>query len=126
MVLRFGEFRTLFASGVFAVLGIAILVGATDQTTALFGFFVVGLGAANVAPILFSKAGQQTAMPPALAVASVTTVGYAGHMLGPAFVGFAAQKWGLSSAFMGLAVLMMTAPAAAIFLRRQQQATFEA
>ena len=70
----------------------------------------MGLGAANVVPVLFTAAGRQTAMPANLAVAALTTIGYAGMLAGPALVGFVAQGLGLVTAFMILGALMLSAP----------------
>jgi hypothetical protein len=41
------------------------------------GLVLIGLGAANIVPVLFRRAGSQTVMPPGLAVAAITTMGYA-------------------------------------------------
>ncbi|MDN3714112.1 hypothetical protein QWZ10_24220 [Paracoccus cavernae] len=61
-------------------------LGAPLTGLALAGFVLIGLGASNIVPVLFSAAGRQSVMPPALAIAAVTTVGYAGILLGPALL----------------------------------------
>jgi hypothetical protein len=58
-------------------------------------------------------------MPPALAVAAITTTGYAGILLGPALIGFAAEAAGLVAAFWGLAVLMLVFPLTAAAVARR-------
>jgi hypothetical protein len=45
-------------------------------------------------------------MPPSLAIAAVTTLGYAGVLLGPAIIGFVAQYSSLATAFILLAGAM--------------------
>ncbi|UVO30384.1 hypothetical protein KUF59_06555 [Bradyrhizobium arachidis] len=45
-------------------------------------------------------------MPAGLAIAAITTVGYAGILIGPAGVGFLAELAGLPAAFAMLAALM--------------------
>ena len=60
---------------------------------------LVGPAPRNVVPILFSAAGNQRDMPANLAIASVTTVGYAGILAGPALIGFIAQFSSLTVAF---------------------------
>jgi len=45
-------------------------------------------------------------MPTGLAVASITTAGYAGVLVGPAGIGFVAHAVGLPAAFWMLAALM--------------------
>jgi hypothetical protein len=61
-------------------------------------------------PVLFRRAGTQTSMPPALAVGTITTLGYAGILAGPAGIGFIAKAVGLVMAFWLLAGLMMLVP----------------
>ena len=118
-VSTFGEPLILSLSGLLAAVGVVIILLSSSHVGALLGFVIVGLGAANVAPILFSKAGRQTIMPVGLAVASVTTIGYGGHMIGPALVGFAAQETSLSTVFWALAGLMLLVSAAAAFPNRR-------
>lgn len=113
MVAAIGESRILIFGGGVTILGIAVVLVSTSTSLALAGFAIVGLGAANIAPILFSKAGRQNVMPVGLAVASVTTVGYAGHLLGPVLIGFAAQITSLPTAFWLLVFLMAAVPISA-------------
>jgi hypothetical protein len=57
-------------------------------------------------PVLIRGAGTQRAMPPGLAVAAITTVGYLGILLGPAGIGFLASMVGLPAAFWLPALLL--------------------
>jgi MFS family permease len=76
----------------------------------LVGFVFVGLGAANIVPILFRLAGTQHTMPKGLAVAALTTAGYAGLLTGPAVIGFLSKGIGLHNAFWFLAALLACVP----------------
>ena len=58
-------------------------------------------------------------MPAEQAVAAVTTAGYGGHLLGPAFVGFVAQAADLSFAFTLLAGLIIVVPIGALLFRQR-------
>ena len=58
----------------------------------LAGFLLVGIGAANVVPVLFSAAGKADKNAPELGLAAVTTMGYAGQLAGPALIGFVAHS----------------------------------
>lgn len=107
---RIGDAATMAAGGVGAVAGFAVLLIVPVPAVALCGFVLIGLGASNVVPVLFRRAGAQTRMPPALAVAAVTTVGYAGVLAGPAAIGFVARGAGLVTAFALLAALMCLVP----------------
>lgn len=108
-----GDRAVLFWGGIVAAGGFALSLTATSSTMAGAGFFVIGLGAANIVPVLIRLAGAQTAMPAALAVAAVTTAGYGGQLLGPAGVGFVAKAIGLKGAFWMLASLIALVPISA-------------
>lgn len=105
---RLGDRALLVASGGTALAGFATLLAAGTAAIALAGFLLIGLGCANIVPIVFRRAGARP--DPGLAIAAVTTVGYAGVLIGPALVGFAAQATSLPVAFVGLAALVALAP----------------
>lgn len=107
LVARMGAFRTLAWGGLIVLAGLVMIVHAPGLVLSMAGYLLVGAGAANLVPVLFSAAGRQPIMPPALAIAAVTTTGYAGILLGPALIGFAAQISTLGAAFLGLAGLML-------------------
>lgn len=115
MTARFGDYAVMFWGGVIAVLGFAVLLLVPQLEAALLAFVLIGLGASNVVPVLFRKAGAQTAMPAALAVSAVTTCGYAGYLTGPAGLGFVSKVAGLPAAFWIMAGLMCLVP---VFARR--------
>ncbi len=105
-----GNFRVLVASGLVTICGIALLLSVAWPPLALAGFVLIGFGASNIVPVLFSLAGRQKVMPPALAIAAVTTTGYAGILAGPALIGFASHLTNLTTAFWLLAVLTILVP----------------
>jgi MFS family permease len=105
-----GNRRVLLVGGSLAIGGIVVLLIAPWTAFALIGFVLIGLGAANVVPVLFSLAGRQTALPAGLAIAAVTTTGYAGKLAGPAALGFVSHATSLPTAFWLLAALMALVP----------------
>jgi MFS family permease len=107
---RLGQRRVLLFGGVTVTAGFVLLLLSPLPWMASGGFLLIGLGAANLVPILFSTAGRQNAMAPALAVASMTTLGYAGILVGPAAIGFFASLTNLRTAFATLALLMLGFP----------------
>jgi predicted MFS family arabinose efflux permease len=113
VVARIGDRATLFWGGLAAVAGFVVLLVAPVAVIGLAGFLLIGLGASNLVPVLFRRAGTQGVMPPALAVSAITTVGYAGILAGPAVIGFVAQAISLHGAFWMLAVLMCFVPISA-------------
>lgn len=110
VVARLGDRRTVLGGGILAIVGYVVLLTAPVAPLAFLGFLLIGLGASNTVPVLFRQAGAQTAMPPSLAIASVTTIGYAGILAGPAGIGFVAQAIGLSGAYWMLAGLVCLVP----------------
>jgi predicted MFS family arabinose efflux permease len=105
-----GPRRVLMWGGIVTLAGLAALL-LTDWTPgAMAGFVLIGLGAANLVPVIFSQAGRQMMMPPGLAIAAVTTTGYAGILVGPAAMGFVSHATSLPTAFWMLAVLVAVVP----------------
>jgi predicted MFS family arabinose efflux permease len=99
IVRTFGGLRVVVIGGAVAAAGFLLAIFATSQTLAYVGFVIVGAGAANIVPVLFTAAGRQTQMPPSLAISAITTLGYAGILVGPAAIGFVAKHLGLATAF---------------------------
>ncbi|HEY9104539.1 MFS transporter [Chitinimonas sp.] len=113
VVRKLGGRRVLLLGGLAASAGFLLAVFTASPYAALLGFVLIGLGASNIVPILFTAAGAQTAMPASLAVAAITTLGYTGILAGPALIGFIAHASSLNAAFVGLgcAVLLVAASA---------------
>lgn len=99
IVKTLGGLWVIIGGGTLAAAGFLLAVFAPNPTLAAMGFLLVGLGASNIGPVFFTAAGNQTRMPPSLAIAAITTFGYAGILVGPALIGFVAQQWSLSFAF---------------------------
>jgi hypothetical protein len=110
IVARFGNRIVLTLGGLTALLGLCGLLLAPVAWIGLVSFVFVGLGAANIVPILFRLAGTQHAMPKGLAVAALTTAGYAGMLTGPAAIGFLSKGIGLNNAFWFLVALLACVP----------------
>jgi len=110
VVAAFGNMRVLVGGGLVAMAGFALLLTAPWPPLALASFALIGFGAANIVPVLFSLAGRQKVMPAGLAVAAMTTIGYAGILAGPAAVGFVAEALDLPAAFWMLAALTAVVP----------------
>ena len=113
LVARIGGFATLVLGGLITMAGIAMVLLATFVPAALAGFVLIGLGAANLVPVLFSAAGRQKIMPPGIAIAAVTMTGYAGILIGPAVIGFVSDATSLSTAFWLLVLLILAVPSSA-------------
>lgn len=115
LVSRLGGASTLVLGAISASAGLACAALSNSLVVSVMGFAVVGLGCANIVPVLFSAAARQTDMPQHAAIAAVTTIGYAGVLTGPAAIGFAAQSIGLVPALLcvagGLLLIALSARA---------------
>jgi hypothetical protein len=75
------------------------LVLLTDTSwIALVGFAGVGIGFANVVPVLFAASARVPGVEPARGIAAVSAAAYLGFMAGPPVIGFLAQISTLTAA----------------------------
>ncbi|WP_329624830.1 MFS transporter [Streptomyces sp. NBC_01255] len=111
---RLGQTRTLVAGGATAAAG--MLLGALAPTVwaTLLGFAVTGLGLANIFPVAVARAGA-VAGPSGVATAS--TLGYGGMLLGPPSIGFLADWFSLPVALTTVALLAAGAAAMGYWAR---------
>jgi predicted MFS family arabinose efflux permease len=107
VVHRLGATRVVVFGSLLAASGFLLAILAPSWLLSIVGFGLVGAGASNVVPVMFSAAGRQQVMPTHLAVAAITTLGYAGVLLGPALLGFIAKATTLSFALGLLAALLL-------------------
>ncbi|HEV2870706.1 MAG TPA: hypothetical protein VG409_04710, partial [Actinomycetota bacterium] len=75
-----------------------VVVAAPTAPVALLGWAVLGAGLAAIAPAVLGAAPSATPLPPPVAIAAVTTLGYLGSFTGPPLVGALAELTGLSTA----------------------------
>ncbi|MEV6672580.1 MFS transporter [Streptomyces sp. NPDC051162] len=107
---RLGQTRTLVAGGAAAAFGMLLGSLAPTVWAALLGFAVTGFGLANIFPVAIGRAGE-LAGPGGVATAS--TFGYGGMLLGPPAIGFLAETWSLPLALTTVAALAAMAAAIA-------------
>ena len=107
IVKKLGPKLIVAGGGSLAALGIIVSTVVPSWQISLGGYALIGVGCSNIVPVLFSAAGRQKAMPQALAVPALTTLGYAGILAGPAGIGIIARHSSLAAAFLWLAALMV-------------------
>ncbi|WP_259295130.1 MFS transporter [Paraburkholderia sp. DHOC27] len=110
-VRRFGSSAVVRLGGLIAAGGLALVLALPSTVTACLGFALVGIGLANIVPVIFSAAGRSTATP-ALGVSMAATAGYAGFLVGPPVIGFGAGFMGLRLA---LSVLVLAGLIVCVF-----------
>src|SRR5262249_56720011 len=85
-------------SSAIAAVGLAAALASGRPVPGILGCGLVGLGIANVIPILFSAAGRVPGVQPGTALAAVATTGYCGLLAGPPLIGLAAEIGGVPAA----------------------------
>ncbi len=105
LIIRFlGEKKTILYSAALAGLGLLTVVFAPVWYVALIGYAILGLGSANIVPLMFSRAGRQPNLPKHIALSYVSIFAYTGSLLGPALVGFGSEVVGLGQVFFVIAL----------------------
>jgi len=122
VVERLGPERVVLLGSLCAAGGFVLTIASPSSLVAFAGFALVGIGCANIVPVLFSAAGRQRDMAPSIAVPAITTIGYAGILTGPAAIGFVSQLANLSTAFLALAAMLVAVALSARVLRRVERA----
>jgi predicted MFS family arabinose efflux permease len=103
---RLGPARILRLGGLLCSAGFLSVAFVPHTAAALAGFAAIGLGASNIVPVLFSATGRVPGVPPGIALATVTTIAYAGLLVGPALIGFLADFTSLPAAFVVVAAML--------------------
>ena len=104
---RFGAVRTLRISGLIGAAGLMGGALAPYDWVAILSFAISGLGVANMVPIMFSAAGNRQGIPSAVAISTVTMVGYCGILVAPASIGWVAEHFGFRPTYAGLSLLLV-------------------
>lgn len=111
---RYGAPKVFRAGGLVAAVGLGVAVLTAEPAASVAGFAVMGAGMSVLLPLAFSAVGQAQGMSAATAVSRFTTFTYAGVLLGPAAVGWAAELAGLTRT---LAALLPVLLAVAVLTR---------
>lgn len=117
IVHRFGDIPVMRTGAFLAFGGMLVALLVEHPALAIAGLACVGLGLANIVPLLFRAASQVPGFAPGAGIAAVATLGYLGGLLGPPLIGFAAELITLTGAlglvaicigFIGIAVRLAT------------------
>jgi predicted MFS family arabinose efflux permease len=117
IVVRFGSKAIVIGGSLIAAAGLALATLVPFQAVAILGYALVGVGCSNIVPVMFSLAGKQDEMPESIAVPAITIMGYAGILLGPAFIGYVAHVSSLAIALLILAAMLVGVAASARALK---------
>ena len=105
----------LLLGPVIAATAMALVLLVARPWVAIAGFAAVGVGLATIVPILYNAATRVRGVSRAAAIASVSSIGYLGFMVGPPIIGGIAHAATLSIA---MGTLIVAAAILAIGSRR--------
>lgn len=103
---RFGAVQLVFVSAALACAGMVGALVLPFSVTALAGFAMMGLGLANMMPVLFAAAMRVKGIHAAEGLAHVASIAYVGLLFGPVLIGGVAQATNLP---IGLSVVALCA-----------------
>jgi predicted MFS family arabinose efflux permease len=119
---RFSPAALLLGSGLLAAAAMTLVLLTHLPWVALLGFAGVGVGFANVVPILFGASARVPGVEPASGIAAVSAVAYLGFMAGPAVIGLLARASSLTAALYVVVVFAVALAASARFTERGTRA----
>ena len=99
IIARVGRKKLLQVSGIFILTGLMISVLFPYIVTATLGFIIVGLGVSSIIPTVYSTAARSTKIAPGMALASVSSIGFFGFLMGPPLIGYIAELANLRYSF---------------------------
>ncbi|WP_216935598.1 MULTISPECIES: MFS transporter [unclassified Acinetobacter] len=108
IIQQLGEKNTILLSALLAATGLLTVVFAPVWQVVLVGYAILGLGSANIVPLMFSRAGRQKTLASHVALSYVSVFAYTGSLIGPALVGFGSEIIGLSLVFSVIAIALLS------------------
>jgi len=105
IVSRFGFKTTIQFSGLLITTGLLTALLFPSLIFAIAGFFIVGFGVSSVIPLVYSEAGRSKIVSPGIALASVSSVGFLGFLVGPPLIGIVAGVSSLRVSFFIIALI---------------------
>jgi MFS family permease len=101
-----GPRKQLMLSGLLVTLGLVIAIIYPSIITSTIGFMLVGFGVSSVIPTIYGSVGKSAEPGQAsIALASVSSIGFFGFLIGPPIVGFLSGALGLRWAFLTISLL---------------------
>lgn len=101
-----GPRKQLMLSGLLVTVGLIIAIIYPSIYTSTIGFMLVGFGVSSVIPTIYGSVGKSAEPGQAsIALASVSSIGFFGFLIGPPIVGFLSGALGLRWAFLTISIL---------------------
>ena len=117
IVAAIGEVWTIRMGALLGIAGLLMVILVPSPGAAIGGFAALGLGLANVSPVLYRAAGKLPGVASSTGIATTVGIGYAGLLAGPPILGFVGHSTGLRSIFCVLIALCALLLAASPLVR---------
>ncbi len=99
LISKIGRKRLLQICGVMISGGLFTAVIFPYLIPSTLAFMVVGLGVSSIVPTVYSAAGRHPSIPAGIALATVSSVGFLGFLMGPPLIGYISELAGLRYSF---------------------------
>ncbi|MEN9696633.1 MAG: hypothetical protein RLZ56_54 [Bacteroidota bacterium] len=101
-----GPRKQLMLSGLIVTTGLIVAVAYPNIILSSMGFMLIGFGVSSVIPTIYGTIGRNAAPGKAsIDLASVSSIGFFGFLIGPPIIGFLSQAIGLRWAFLTMSLL---------------------
>ena len=118
LTVRFGARTLITVAGLAAAAAFLLVVCAPGPALALAGFALVGLGVCAVTPLAMSLSGAAGGAHTERAIATASTLGYSGLLLGPVSIGFISAATSLRIGYAVVIGVCVAIAAGATFVPR--------
>ena len=92
-----------------AALGFGLMTFATTTTIGLAGLLLIAIGNSTIVPICYVLGAQTPGVSTAYGIAAVAGIGILGFFVGPTYMGYIAEHFGMPTGYAGMGVLLGSA-----------------
>jgi MFS family permease len=92
--------KVLMLDSILITGGLSLALATVNPIFVVSGFALVGFGVSTIIPIAYTLAGKSKTMKASIALATVSTIGFTGFLIGPPIIGFIAHQTGLRIALL--------------------------
>ena len=118
---KIGMANAYIMSALLIFSGVLLAIVFPSFWPAMFGFSLVGFGAASVIPLTYTLAGTSKTYSPGMAVSLIATFGIVGMLLGPPMIGYLAHAFNLKISFIAFALAgIMMIPISKLFFNLEK------
>lgn len=117
---RYQESSILLVCCGITAIGVLLIISNTAYYFAFTGLFIAGLGISCLVPIIYSLAGRQKDVTPAMGIAMVNTISGTGFLFGPFIIGLIADHYNMRASFLYIWCLTLIMCLLTYFYRKKE------